>query len=93
MIVRLCAAAAYMVVAGHEERSRDDHCQRMLEMAKVRGNCPLPWTIKILPQQYAGDSQGAGCAGLVRGAPRERVTNVRRPGQRQQRGRRLSVCK
>ena len=61
MIVRLCAAAAYMVVAGHEERSRDDHCQRMLEMAKVRGNCPLPWTIKILPQQYAGDSQGAGC--------------------------------
>ena len=36
---RLCAAAAYMVAAGHEERNRDDHCQRMLEMAKVRGNC------------------------------------------------------
>ena len=36
---RLCAAAAYMVAAGHEERNRDDHCQRMLALAKVRGNC------------------------------------------------------
>ena len=41
MIVRLCAAAAYMVVAGHEEQSSDDHCQRLLEMAKVRGNCAI----------------------------------------------------
>ena len=92
MIVRLCGAAAYIVVAGHEEQSRDDHCQRMLEMAKVRVIVPLPSTIKMLQQQYAGDSQGAGCAGLVKGAPRERVTNVRRQGQRQRRGRRLSPC-
>ena len=37
--MRARSAAAYMVAAGHEERNRDDHCQRMLALAKVRGNC------------------------------------------------------
>ena len=32
----MAGAAAYMVAAGHEERNRHDHAQRMLAMAKVR---------------------------------------------------------
>ncbi len=31
----LRGGAAYMIAAGHEERNKDDHCQRMLAMAQV----------------------------------------------------------
>ena len=33
--MRVRACLAYMVAAGHEERSKDDHHLRMLAMAKV----------------------------------------------------------
>ena len=35
LYVRVRACLAYMVAAGHEERSKDDHHLRMLAMAKV----------------------------------------------------------
>ena len=54
IIVRLCAAAAYMVVAGHEERSRDDHCQRMLEMAKVQGDCVITFDCREISDAVRG---------------------------------------